>query len=275
MSNREKTAREMAFLQGQMDKLPPAPTSEEILRKEIPPVSWVVPELIPQGVTILAGAPKLGKSYLVLAIAWAISVGGRVLGSIKVEMAEVLYLALEDNDRRLKARLSKIADHGSGKLYLPTTWRRGAEGIVSLEAWMLRHPETKVIFVDTLQKLAGVEDFNSYRETYDSMARIKEVSDRYNIGVLVVHHTKKAQPGDKRHDWLGDLSGSVGISGAADTIIKMARARGQSDGVLSVTGRDVVEREFPIRFDPAAGTWTIVSEEEEDRADPKRKAAGG
>jgi len=272
--SREGTAKAMAFIQGQIDKLPEAPTCEEILNRELTPVSWIVPDLIPAGLTILAGSPKIGKSWLILAVAWAISVGGCVLGSIHVDLATVLYLALEDNERRLKDRLSKVADHGSGRLYLPTTWKRGREGVSNLEAWMLKHPDTKAIFVDTLQRLLGVEDFNSYRETYDAMATLKEVADRYRIGIILVHHTKKAPMQERKHDWLGDVAGSIGSTGGADTVITLRRPRGQNDGVLNVTGRDVVEREMPIRFDPTVGTWTIISDDEDREPSGKEKAAG-
>ncbi len=272
--SREQTIKQMAFIQGQIDKLPSAPTCDELLGREFDPVRWIVRDLIPTGVTILAGAPKIGKSWIVLGMAWAVSVGGCVLGSIHVEQNTVLYLALEDNERRLKDRLKKVADHGSGRLYLPTTWKRGREGINHLEAWMLKHPETRAIFVDTLQRLMGVEDFNSYRETYDAIVNVKEVADRYKIGIVLVHHTKKAPVQERTHDWINDVAGSIGSVGGADTIITMRRPRGQNDGVLNVTGRDVAEREVPIRFDPSVGTWTIITEEEEKTIDGKMKAAG-
>jgi RecA-family ATPase len=219
------------------------------------PIPWVVPGFITTGLTILAGAPKLGKSWLILGMAWALSVGGRVFGHIDVKPCEVLFLALEDTPRRLRDRLIQMQAKGSGRLYMPTHWPRGSEAISYFDAWMLKHPNTKAIFIDTLQKVSGIEDTNAYAETYDAVARLKGIADKYGVAMVVVAHTRKAVVVD---DFINKVTGSVGFTGAADTLIVMTRPRGGDDGVLSITGRDVEEAEHDIRFSPDIGTWELI-----------------
>jgi RecA-family ATPase len=250
-----KTTRELFAIKDRCKNLPVSMSSEELLRKEFPPVVWIVPELIPAGLTILAGAPKMGKSWLLLGVAWALSVGGAVLGHIKVQPCEVLFLALEDTPRRLKTRLVQVGAKGSGKLWMPTQWPTGPEAVLYFDAWMLEHPNTRCIMIDTLAKISRIEEVNSYRESYNAVGMLKTVADRYGIGVVVVHHTRKNGVAD---DFIARVTGSAGFTGAADTIIVMARPRGSVEGVLSVTGRDVEEAEWNIRFDPDIGTWELL-----------------
>jgi len=257
VNDKEKTLREAAFIQDIIAKLPKGPDGDGILIKEFPPIEWVIPGFITTGLTIIAGAPKLGKSWLILGMAYALAVGGRVLGKIKVDECEALFLALEDTERRLKDRLIKMkVERGATKLALRTQWPKGSEGVNYLNAWMLAHPHTKAIFVDTLQKISGVEDSNSYRETYNAGGVLKEIADKYSIAIIVIHHTSKVPTSDFVHS----VNGSVGLTGSADTIITINRPRGQSDGILKITGRDVEETEIGIHFDHDIGTWIMMDE---------------
>ena len=237
-----------------ISKLPKAITSEELLAKDFPPMVWIVPRFIASGFTILAGAPKMGKSWLALGMATALSCGGRILGEILVEECDVLYLALEDTERRLKERMSRMNVRGSPRLSLLTEWPRGNAGVKALHSWMLEHPNTKAIFIDTLGSISGVEDGNSYQETYRETADLKKIADQFDVAIVVVFHSSK----QARADFVDDVIGSRGLTGAADTIITMKRPRGQHDGVLSITGRDVVEEELGIHFDVDVGSWTLM-----------------
>jgi nucleotide-binding universal stress UspA family protein len=245
----------MAVIQGMIAKLPRTSTAGDLLDREFPPIRWIVPGILTPGLTILAGAPKLGKSWMVLGLARSIASGGFALGRIPIERGEALLLALEDTERRIKDRLVRIGAERTPDLRVATDWPRGREAASYLDAWMLEHPETVAVFVDTLQKVSGVEDTNDYRQTYEAVGQLKQVADRHGIGVMVVHHTHKgAQDGDFVHT----VSGSVGFTGAADTIVIMTRPRGQRDGVLRVTGRDVTEADYGVRFDADIGTWTLL-----------------
>src|SRR5258708_19570344 len=92
---------------GQAETTPQGPEIfplKALLQKELPPVKWAIPGILPEGLTLLCGKPKMGKSWLVLGFALGIACGGYVLGKVNVEQGYVLYLSLEDNERRLQRR---------------------------------------------------------------------------------------------------------------------------------------------------------------------------
>ena len=279
MDDMERTARSLAKEEEILERLRRGKNSEQLLETKFPPVPWVIPGFVVPGLTILAGAPKIGKSWLAMGMASALATGGRVFGEIKVEMGDVLLLALEDTERRLKERLEKMWVRGSIHLNIRTEWPVGPECIRYLEAWMDEYRETKAVFIDTLQKVSGIVEQNSYRETYNAAAGLKKIADRYSVAIIVMHHTTKVV----MQDFVHSVNGSVGLTGAADTVITMQRLRMKNDGVLSVTGRDVEEKEYGIRFDPTIGTWTLLDEVPKERPgweprhfrDGKKEAAGG
>jgi hypothetical protein len=88
-------------------------TAADLMALELPPMRWAVPGVVPEGVTLLAGKPKVGKSWFTLGHGVATAAGGVALGTKPVEQGEVLYLALEDNRRRLQGRLAKILAGGA------------------------------------------------------------------------------------------------------------------------------------------------------------------
>ncbi len=252
-------------------KRPPFPrvwTADELIGTTFPEPVWAVPGLIPAGLTVLAGSPKIGKSWLALQIATALGVGGAVFGRIKVERAEVLYLAMEDTPRRLKSRLDKMGAIPSERLQIVTEWPRGPAAIQMLDAWMDAHPDTRVIIIDTLQRVRAISDgAPSYAEDYQEVGALKEFADRRGIAVLVLTHTRKMAA----EDYLHMVTGTTGISAAADTVICLTRGRGQADAVLSVTGRDVEEQELALHFDADIGSWAIIGEAAEYRQTNERQ----
>ena len=231
-------------------------SAQNLRNKGFKPINWVVPGLIPEGFTVLAGGPKVGKSILALHLALGVAIGGRVLSSIDVEQGDVLYFALEDTQRRLKERIngSHIDESCNlSRLDIVTSCPRQDEGGLDfIKLWLSQHPQARLVIVDTLQKFRKQSKgkLNVYAEDYDTLAELKQVADEFHVAFIVIHHLKKMSAKEElTGDWINQLSGSMGISGCADTIISLRRERSSTQGTLRVTGRDVEERTFSMKLD--------------------------
>ncbi len=245
----------------------------EILRTEYPDPKWIVDGLIPEGLTILAGKPKLGKSWLALDICSSIALGSCVLGDMSVGSGTALYLALEDNRSRLKKRQTKMLKRTNTipGFYTATRWPRlDNGGIDALKKWMEHHPDTRLIIIDTWEKVrqARRARANIYAEDYAHAGELKALADYYGIAVVVVHHVKKG----KEDDIIDEISGSTGLAAAADTLLILTRSRCDADGALHVTGRDVEEREYALTFDKEHCTWLVIGDAEDFRRTEEERA---
>jgi len=243
-------------------------TDTEICSLELPKMNWIIPGIIPEGLTILAGKPKLGKSWLALNICLGITNGGFTLGKIRVSQYGALYLALEDTERRMQDRIKQLNIKPTGKLSISFNWRKGEAGAADLDEWLTNHPEDKLVICDTLAKVR--EPANSRRSIYDldyeCIGSLKKVADKHRAAVVVVHHVRKGESDDP----LEMVSGSTGLSGAADTILILNRGRGQVDAELFVTGRDVNEDTLALQKDPNAG-WTLLGDAAEYKQSEEKR----
>ncbi|MDR1874573.1 MAG: AAA family ATPase, partial [Synergistaceae bacterium] len=202
--------------------------ASDLMKLDMPEVRWAVPDFLPAGCSILSGGPKVGKSILALHLALAVATGGTALGCIEVERGDVAYMALEDTRRRLKTRIEDSGmpeDADLSRLTLVTRISRQHEGgLVWLEKWLKDHPDAKLVIIDTLQKFRKPHSGNGdrYGSDYDAISAIKSLSDKYDVTILIIHHTKKAKD---EEDWLNEISGTQGIAGAADTLLFLTRGR--------------------------------------------------
>jgi RecA-family ATPase len=216
--------------------------------QEFPPLSYAVPGLIPEGSVLLVGAPKIGKSWLVLAIALAVAEGGRALG-IEVPRRPVLYLALEDGHRRLQDRCRRLlaGDPIPEQFQYITMIEPGRVGD-TIAAWIHWHQEPPpLVILDTLGKVLPPTQFGEdrYQRDYRIGTALKRIMDTYPGATLLVnHHDRKANA----DDFVDAVSGTHGLAGAADTIIVLARDRQEAAGLFKVTGRDVAEGEYAVQF---------------------------
>ena len=231
-----------------------------------PPLSYVVPGLIPEGLTLLVGAPKIGKSWLSLAVALAAASGGCALGHVKVGPPRpVLLLALEDGDRRLQDRIRKLIPGESipPQLNYMTRIHHGLV-VQTIEAWLetIEHA-MPLVLLDTLGKVMppAMNGETTYQRDYKIASRLKEICDnRPGMSLTGLHHDRKAAA----EDFVESVSGTNGLAGAADTIIVISRPRTESQGLLKVTGRDVVEAEYAVTTKD--GNWLLMGDSLEDAA---------
>ena len=219
----------------------------------------VIDGLLPVGTYLLAGAPKIGKSFLVLQMAYQVSMGEPFLG-FSSRQGTVLYLALEDTCERLQKRLAQMTEQDSEHLILSVFSETLDEGLTErLSDFWSEHTDTVLIIIDTLQRVRSrTPDGGNYAADYDTLARLKEFSDTFGVTVLVVHHTRK----EGAEDVFNTISGTNGLMGAADgALILYKDKRTASDAVLEAVGRDQQQLRLHISFDAAHLHWELVEVE--------------
>ncbi len=212
------------------------------------PLAYAIPGLVPEGLTIEVGPPKAGKSWLTLDMLLAVASGGVALGAIKAgEPRRVLYLALEDGDRRMQNRCrALLGEPDIPPLFSYLTRIQPGSVLPTIAAWMDRYPDTAMIAVDTLGKVMPQAQLgeSAYQRDYRVGGELKAQADAHHgLAILVLHHDRKANA----EDFVDSVSGTHGLAGAADTIMVLSRARQSTEGSLKVTGRDVPENEYALK----------------------------
>jgi hypothetical protein len=230
-------------------------TADELLKTTFPAPRHAVSHILPEGLGLLGGKPKFGKSFMALNLSLAVCQGGLALGAFRAAKGEVLYLALEDTWRRLQRRLAQIGENALG-LHLARQWpRQDQGGILELMSWLEKHRETRLIVIDTWPRFRAERRGNrAYEEDYEHAAQLKWLADHYRLAVVAVVHCRKSKI--EADDPVDELQHTTGLTGAADVIMVLRRERGQQNGSLFVTGRDVEERELRLTFDTLAAAWT-------------------
>ena len=247
-------------------------TAAELLQTAFAPVDYVIPGYIAEGLTVLAGRPKAGKSWMALDMAIAVALGSTALGSIQVSQADVLYLGLEDNARRLQRRIDQLAPAGAlpDRLYLATECPRLNEGgIEAIEQWCDDVTFPKLIVVDVFGKVRPErrQSESPYEADYRALEPLKQLADRRRVAVLIIHHTNKR---DEPEDPFDAVSGTTGFTGAADTILILAK--GPQGPTIYGRGRDIEEINTALRFNTSTGQWTALGDATAVRRTDERKA---
>jgi hypothetical protein len=245
-------------------------TAEELAKRQFPQINFIIPGYLAQGLTILAGRPKIGKSWMALGWAVAVASGGVAFGSIEVEAGDALFLGLEDNQRRLQRRLDQLLPHAGKprRLYLATECPRlGAGGSEAISEWCAGVENPRLVVVDVFGKVrpARHDRENLYDSDYRAIEPLKALADNLGIAVLVVHHTNKRED---PFDPFDAVSGTTGLTGAADTVMVLSRS---AQGVtLYGRGRDVDEIETALSFDKVTGAWVALGSAQEVRRSRER-----
>ena len=230
---------------------------ETLADLRLPPTRFCVQTLLPQGVSILGGAPKVGKSWLVLDLCVRIARGEPLWGLPTVQ-GTTLYLCLEDTVRRVQERLLQVTDEPPGSAFFAVAARTLSDGLADqIRQFVSEHPDTLLVAVDTFQMVRRSEGEANYANDYQEVQILKQMADECGIALLLVHHLRKQ--GDS--DPLNKLSGTTGLSGAVDAVFVLDRSRRHSDSATLVcTGRDIAYRELELRFSGEEHRWELVTD---------------
>lgn len=233
-------------------------TAEQLQSAPYAPVPFLVDELLPEGLHILAGAPKIGKSWLALWLCLCISLG-QPLWNFATTQGEALYLSLEDSFQRIQTRLFDLTEDAPPTLHfaiMADTLKHGLEQ--QIEQFLTEHPATKLVVIDTLQRVRSTGgDSNLYANDYQDVGLLKQLANRHHIAILLIHHLRKLHDDDP----MNMISGSAGLSGAADsTFVLQKSSRLANIASLHCTGRDIADRTLKLEFGEEDHVWKLLED---------------
>jgi hypothetical protein len=261
-------------------------TARDLCVKTFPALKFIVPGILPEGLHILAGRPKLGKSWLTLSTAIAVANGVQALGVdyglTPAAKGAVLYLALEDGERRLQRRITKILgsarpENWSELLHFKTDWRRLDQGgLNDIRAWhadaVSEGQKPTMVVVDTLAKVRPVVNpkQSSYQSDHDALAGLQKLAEELHLAIIVVHHDRKMDADDV----FDTVSGTLGLTGAVDSILILTK-KGQ-EHTLHLRGRDLEEESsLNMHFSRESCRWmvtgTVAQREEQAQSAARTK----
>lgn len=228
--------------------------AETLLYNPLKETEFIVDEIIPIGFHLFCGASKIGKSWLMLKICLQVS-KGEPIWELQTQESDVLYLCLEDTLARIQNRLFKITNEANNKLHFAISTNKISNGLIEqLECYIKKYPQTRLIVIDTLQKVRNTNNDISYASDYGDISILKDFADKNKIAIIAVHHIRKQ--GD--NDVFNRVSGTNGIMGSSDTtFILEKKSRTESTATLYITGRDVEYQEFILRFNEC--NWELMS----------------
>jgi hypothetical protein len=245
--------------------------AKELDQMAFDPIKYVVPGYIIEGLTLFAGKPKIGKSWLLLHVAIAVARGGFTLGNVHCIEGDVLYCALEDGLRRLQSRMRKLigTQEAPVRLYFTAEMPRLTQGGLDyIKKWIEGAKAPRLVIVDTLAmvRTPAKKDVTAYDADYAAVVGLRDLARAHGVAIVLVHHLRKAEADDA----FDTVSGTLGLTGAPDTIIVIRR-----DGkgtTLHARGRDLVDVEKAMNFNPESCAWSILGEADEVRRSDERSA---
>lgn len=232
--------------------------AEDLQNRTYEPTPFLVDELIPEGLHILADAPKIGKSWLALWLCLCVS-QGQPLWNFATTQGEALYLSLEDSFQRIQTRLFDLTEDAPPTLrfaIMADTLKHGLEQ--QIEQFLAEHPTTKLVVIDTLQRVRSAGgDSNLYANDYQDVGLLKQLADQHHIAILLIHHLRKLHDDDP----MNMISGSTGLSGAADSAFVLQKnARSANAASLHCTGRDIPDRTLKLELDEDDHVWKLLAD---------------
>ena len=241
---------------------------ETLMSQPLTPLNFVVDTLLSQGLHILAGSPKVGKSWLALWLAVTVAKGEAVWG-MGVKQGTTLYLCLEDSTLRIQNRLFEITEDAPASVHFTTNSDTLGKGLEEqLCAFLSEHPDTVLIIIDTLQMIRGAGYDNTYANDYRDLSALKHIADTHRIAILLVHHLRKMNDDDP----MNMISGTTGLSGATDSNFVLRKSqRRENTATLYCTGRDIPYRELALEFDGEDHVWKLLSDDCEQTEQPSER----
>lgn len=226
-----------------------------LMSQPLRPPDFVVDSLLSQGLHILAGSPKVGKSWLVLWLAVMVAKGEPVW-DMATRQSHTLYLCLEDSVLRIQNRLFEITEDAPESVHFCTECAPIGQGLEEqIETFSMEHPGTVLVIIDTLQMVRPIHDA-TYANDYRDMSVLKRLADRLGLAILLIHHLRK----EKAEDVFHRISGTTAISGAVDpnfTLVEKRRGSGRAK--LTCIGRDIEYRELELERN-ADNVWELLSD---------------
>ena len=241
---------------------------ETLMSQPLTPLNFVVDTLLSQGLHILAGSPKVGKSWLALWLAVMVAKGDPVWG-MGVKQGTTLYLCLEDSTLRIQNRLFEITEDAPASVHFTTNSDTPGKGLEEqLCSFLSEHPDTVLVIIDTLQMIRGTGYDNTYANDYRDLSALKHIADTHGIAILLIHHLRKMNDDDP----MNMISGTTGLSGATDSnfVLRKSRRR-ENTATLYCTGRDIPYRELALEFDGEAHVWKLLSDDCEQTEQPSER----
>ena len=212
--------------------------------------------ILSNGLAILSGDSKIGKSWMVLWLCLKISQGEPVWG-LPTAKTDVIYLALEDNDWRIQQRMQDLVDEPPKNLHFGfSCGKLGAELEGQIKGVLEEYPATGLLFIDTLQMVRDnvSSRVNAYAQDYKDLSALKKIADNHKMCIFLVHHNRKEHDGS---NVFNDMTGSTGIAGVADTCMVLRKEdRFGNDAVLSITGRDIEEKRLKLAM--RKNVWEVT-----------------
>ena len=226
-----------------------------LMDRPLEPPNFVVDTLISQGLHILAGSPKVGKSWLALWLAVTVAKGEPVW-NMTTKQGTTLYLCLEDSVLRIQNRLFEITEDAPSSVHFCTECDLIGQGLEEqVDAFVAAHPDTVLVIIDTLQMVRPIHDA-TYANDYRDLSVLKRLADKHGIAILLIHHLRK----EKAEDVFHRISGTTAISGAVDSSFTLVEEkRGSGKARLTCVGRDIEYRELELERS-GDNVWQLVSD---------------
>lgn len=244
--------------------------ASDLMGKTFTPVERIMAgrlELTP-GVTVLAGKPKHGKSWLAMGIAIAAATGERYMDSERSTPMQAVYVSCDDPSRaRFARRLHAFKPKGelTGLLLITDIDPKAGSSLDLLGGLLDKHPAIRLVVIDTLAAFRqGQRNDSPYQQEHDEVKAINDWAHAHNIAVLLVHHLRKGEV-DVTNAY-ESISGTLGLQGACDGMMVLARKDLASDfdaaldeklAGLWYRHRDLDE-EIDMGVRLADGRWSIM-----------------